>query len=214
MPCGVWLAASASSSVGDGRQPGRGHPCQGRTCAACLRCSRRHIGSRWGSNSFFQFFHSVTVYRAIILHFSISSHSVFVKQLQTWNVSVCSVHGSVGSGGLQGRPLSEEARDCPVLDMVISSQLQWTHCRTQLSPSAKLVVPLGNVFKKGQDAAQWREEREKEVWQTSLQTPRSVKKEGMKVLKAPEQRFLCSPWWRPWWSRLCPAAHGEPRQSR
>ena len=29
---------------------------------------------------------------------------------------------------------------------------------------------------------------------TTLQTPRSVKKEGEEVLQALEQRFLCSPW--------------------
>ena len=40
--------------------------------------------------------------------------------------------------------------------------------------------------------------------ETTLQTLRSVKKEGEKVLQAPEQRFPCSPWWRLWWGRLSP----------
>ena len=30
--------------------------------------------------------------------------------------------------------------------------------------------------------------------ETTLQTPRSVKKEGEEVLQAPEKRFPCSPW--------------------
>lgn len=35
-----------------------------------------------------------------------------------------------------------------------SSQLQWIHCRAQLSPAGKIVVPQGNVFnvfEKGQN---------------------------------------------------------------
>jgi len=34
--------------------------------------------------------------------------------------------------------------------------------------------------------------------ETTLQTPRSLKKEGEEVLQALEQRFPCSPWRRPW----------------
>jgi len=34
--------------------------------------------------------------------------------------------------------------------------------------------------------------------ETTLQTSRSVKKEGEEVLQGPEQRFPCSPWRRPW----------------
>ena len=34
------------------------------------------------------------------------------------------------------------------------------------------------------------------------------------MLQVPEQRLPCSPWWRPWWGRLSPAAHGSPRWSR
>jgi len=48
---------------------------------------------------------------------------------------------------------------------------------------------------------------EREEWEyvreTTLQTPRSVKKEEEEMLQVPEQRFLpCSLWWRPWWGRL------------
>ena len=69
--------------------------------------------------------------------------------------------------------------------------------------------------------------------QTALQTPRSENKEGEVMLQAPQQRFLCSPWRRPWWFRLsyCAAcggpcagaggdalreaeAHGEPTQEQ
>jgi len=32
------------------------------------------------------------------------------------------------------------------------------------------------------------------VRETTLQTPRSVKREGEEVLQMPEQRFPCSPW--------------------
>ena len=50
----------------------------------------------------------------------------------------------------------------------------------------------------------------REEWEylreTTLQTPRSVKKEGKEMLQAPEQRFHCSPWSRPWWGRLCPCS--------
>jgi len=47
--------------------------------------------------------------------------------------------------------------------------------------------------------------REKK-WETALQSPRSVKKEGEEVLQLLEQRFPCSPWWRPWWHRLSPCS--------
>ena len=46
------------------------------------------------------------------------------------------------------------------------------------------------------------------VRKTGPQTPRSVKKEGEKVLQASEKRFSCSLWRRPWWGRLTHAAHG------
>jgi len=48
------------------------------------------------------------------------------------------------------------------------------------------------------------------VCETTLQTSRSVQKEGQEVLQAPEQRFPCSPWSRPWQGRLCPCS---PRRS-
>jgi len=43
---------------------------------------------------------------------------------------------------------------------------------------------------------QW--DRERNVRETTLQTPRQEKKEGEEVLQGPEQRFPCSPWRRPW----------------
>ena len=30
--------------------------------------------------------------------------------------------------------------------------------------------------------------------------------EGKEMLQAPEQRFPCSPWWRPWWGSLSPCS--------
>ena len=47
-----------------------------------------------------------------------------------------------------------------------------------------------------------------DVRETTLQTPRSVKKEGgEEVLEMSEQRaFPCSLWWRPWWGRLYPCS--------
>jgi len=39
------------------------------------------------------------------------------------------------------------------------------------------------------------------VRETTLQTPRSVQKEGEEVLQVPERIFPCSPWGRPWWCR-------------
>ena len=52
---------------------------------------------------------------------------------------------------------------------------------------------------------------EREEWdnvkETTLQTPRSMKKEGEEVLKMPEQRvFPCNSWWRPWWGKLSPCS--------
>ena len=47
------------------------------------------------------------------------------------------------------------------------------------------------------------------VRETVVQTPRSVKKCGEEVLQVPEQRIPCSPWWRPSWCRLSPAAHQQ-----
>jgi len=44
------------------------------------------------------------------------------------------------------------------------------------------------------------------VRETTLQKPRSLKKEGEEVLQVPEQRLPCSPWSRPWWGRLCPCS--------
>lgn len=58
-----------------------------------------------------------------------------------------------------------------------------------------------------------REKSEKNVRKTALQAPRSVK-EGEEVLQAPEQQFLCSPWWRLCWSSCAPSAHGGPQGSR
>jgi len=44
-----------------------------------------------------------------------------------------------------------------------------------------------------------REGSEEKMKETALQMPRSVKKEREEeVLQAPEQRFPCSPWRRPW----------------
>lgn len=40
MPCGVWMAASASSCIGDGRQPGRGQPCHMRILLKMLQEAR------------------------------------------------------------------------------------------------------------------------------------------------------------------------------
>ena len=40
--------------------------------------------------------------------------------------------------------------DCPVLAPAGHSQLQGPHCWAGLGPAATLVVPLGNVFMKGQ----------------------------------------------------------------
>lgn len=37
--------------------------------------------------------------------------------------------------------------DCPVPDTADSILLQQTHCRAELSPSAKMVVPLGKHIK-------------------------------------------------------------------
>ena len=54
-------------------------------------------------------------------------------------------------------------------------------------------------------AAVW-EKSEKNVRETALRIPESMKKEGEGVLQAPEQRFPCSPWWRPWWGRLSPCS--------
>jgi len=52
------------------------------------------------------------------------------------------------------------------------------------------------------------------VRETALQTPRSVKQGGKEVLQAPEQRFPCSAWRRPWCVGCPPADHGGPRWSR
>jgi len=48
---------------------------------------------------------------------------------------------------------------------------------------------------------------------TTLQTPRSVQKEGEEVLQAPKEQRFCSLWSRPWWAG-CPCSHGGPRGSR
>jgi len=44
------------------------------------------------------------------------------------------------------------------------------------------------------------------VIETTLQTPRSVQKEGEEVLQELEQRFPCRPWSRPWRARLSPCS--------
>jgi len=56
-----------------------------------------------------------------------------------------------------------------------------------------------DIVKKGEKTpAQLQPERGVRRCETALQTARSVKKEGEGVLQAPEQRFPCSPWRRPW----------------
>jgi len=44
------------------------------------------------------------------------------------------------------------------------------------------------------------------VKETTLQTPRAVKKEEEEALQALEQRFPCNLWRRPWRGRLCPCS--------
>ena len=56
-------------------------------------------------------------------------------------------------------------------------------------------------LRRGKSATAGRREWWEHVKETTLQTQRSVKKEG-KVFQAPEKRFPCSPWRRPRWGRL------------
>ena len=51
-----------------------------------------------------------------------------------------------------------------------------------------------------------RREEWKYVQETTLQIPRSAKKERKEVLQAAEQRFPCSLWRRPWWGSLSPCS--------
>jgi len=83
---------------------------------------------------------------------------------------------------------------CPMLGTASSRQLQWTHCRAQLSPSAKR-RPCENVFKQGQNTAL--SEGVGGNCRPTLQTPRLAKEEGEEVLQKLEQRFPCSLWRRP-----------------
>lgn len=66
---------------------------------------------------------------------------------------------------------------------------------------AELISEAGDTFvirylrkDKKRSAAVVREESEKNVWESTLQAPRLVKKEGEEVLQVPEQRFLYSLW--------------------
>lgn len=61
-----------------------------------------------------------------------------------FQVTGCRCQG-MGSGGLQRWPLRSWV--CPMQNTAASSQLQQSHCRVQLIPSAMYVAPLGNKFK-------------------------------------------------------------------
>lgn len=56
IPCSLWMATSASSFIADGRQPDRGHPCQGRAHASCLRCSRDSVAHNEAVTNFSNFY--------------------------------------------------------------------------------------------------------------------------------------------------------------
>lgn len=61
-----------------------------------------------------------------------------------FQVTVCQCQG-MGSGGLQRWPLWSWV--CHMQNTGASIQLQQSHCRAQLIPSAMYVAPLGNIFK-------------------------------------------------------------------
>lgn len=80
----------------------------------------------------------------------------------------------------------------PVIDTANPTWLWQTHHRAQLSPSAKVMLPLA-VFKKGEKmlpGSMWEGWWEK-VWDIALQTSRSEKKEDIRCSR---QRFTYSPW--------------------
>jgi len=111
-------------------------------------------------------------------------------------------------------------------------------CLTEPVPDSSKVDPLlakttsdggsasGVTYLRGIPCCETAVEREEldYVRETTLQTPRSVKKEGEEVLQMPEQRFSpaacdedhgeagCRPAAHggPWWGRSPPAAHGRP----
>lgn len=65
--------------------------------------------------------------------------------------------------------------------------------------SASVITYLRNMLTKAAGRAKWND-----VGETALKTPRSVRKEGEKVLQALEVRFPCSLWWRQWWCKYPP----------
>lgn len=103
----------------------------------------------------------------------------------------------------------------------------WSLCRTKLSPSVKLFVPLStnSKLRKGQNT---RERKGKEAWDRAVKTPRSEKKEGEEVSQMLDQRFPwslrettmeqvfpCKPWRSLWWTRYSPCnPWNTPCQSR
>ena len=94
----------------------------------------------------------------------------------------------VAGEGLQGWLLQEAAKsfpssksDQPLVKAKPISDGGSTSVITYLRSGKRLLKNL-------QQREEW------DVRETTLQTPRSVKKEGEEVLQAPEQRFPCSPW--------------------
>jgi len=79
---------------------------------------------------------------------------------------------------------ASQLQDGPAAGQCQANQQRWYHL-------------CDNIFKKGKKkpAAKWqsKEKSETNVRETTLQTPRSVKKEGEEMLVTPEQRlFPCS----------------------
>jgi len=106
--------------------------------------------------------------------------------------------GSGGATGVAPVRSCQKLPPCPMEPMPASSKLDPPLAKVELisiSGSASGIICL-KIRKKKKKAlcnsnCSWREEG-------TPQTPRSVQKEWEEVLQAPEQRFPCSLWSRPW----------------
>jgi len=75
-----------------------------------------------------------------------NNREVFEVVVLVSEVTALGGGGKVGGAegkGLPGVTSMRRGRSGPMLDTAGSSQLWWTCCRVQLSPSAKMVVPWG-----------------------------------------------------------------------
>ena len=137
------------------------------------------------------------------------------KILKTiWHSIGCSWRG-VGSEGAAGASLREDW-DCPMPDTAGSRWLQRTHCRAQLSPSAKLVAPPGKPLLEGAKPATQAEERggggeesEEQNWEQQGQRRRRGKR--CSRCRSP---YLLQPTDSPRWSRYSLQSLQSPRWSR